>query len=123
MIFMKHTTRERRIIVVRGQSVSAETVRFAHEHPLSLALGGQVVTVLMATPGRERELAAGYALTMGWARSDDPPPAVAFDAAASRVDMDLRVPPERLGGARAAGGGLLGPTEADPLPEIGRAHV
>jgi FdhD protein len=109
--------------VVRGDRVFAETVRFAHEHPLSLAVGGQVVTVLMATPGRERELAAGYALTMGWALPGDPPPAVAYDPERGRVDLDLHVPPEKLGGARAAGGGLLGPTEADPLPFGGRLEL
>ena len=112
---MKHTIKERQVILVRGDRVSGEKVRFADEGPLSLAVSGRVVTVLMATPGSERELAAGYALTMGWIPSGDRPPRAVYDPNLGRVDLDLEVPPEKLGGARAAGGGLLGPMEADRL--------
>lgn len=108
-----------RILRVRGEEAQAQEVQFADERPLSLAVGGRVLTVLMATPGQERELAAGYALTMGWVRPGDRPPAVAFLPEQGRVELELQVSPEQLGVVRAAGGGLLGPPEADPLPPGG----
>ncbi|MFH1059554.1 MAG: formate dehydrogenase accessory sulfurtransferase FdhD [Pseudomonadota bacterium] len=120
---MKNPIQERQALLVRGGCVAAATVRFADEAPLRLAVAGQVVTVLMATPGQERELAAGYALTMGWVRRDGDPPHVAFDAAAGRVDLDLALPPDQAEGVRTAGGGLLGPTEADPLPSGGMIDI
>lgn len=116
---MKHPIKERQVILVRGDRVFDETVRFADEGPLSLAVRGRVLTVLMATPGSERELAAGYALTMGWVPPGDPPPRVVYDPNLGRVNLDLDVSPDQLGEVRAAGGGLLGPTEADPLPPGG----
>lgn len=100
---------------VQGSRISRETVRFADERPLGLSVAGRVVTVLMATPGLERELAAGYALTMGWVRPGEGPPRAVFQADRGQVELDLEVPPEQLSGVRAAGGGLLGPTEADPI--------
>ncbi len=108
-----------RILQVRGDEAMAREVQFADERPLSLAVGGQVLTVLMATPGQERELAAGYALTMGWVRRGTRPPTVVFLADQGRVELDLEVPRGQLGVVRAAGGGLLGPTTADPLPPGG----
>lgn len=116
---MKNPIKERRMILVRGDEVFEQTVRFADESAVSLSLGGQVVTVLMTTPGSERELALGYALTMGWVSPGDPPPKVVYHAERSQVDIDLALPPNGLGGVRAAGGGLLGPTEAEPLPPGG----
>jgi len=116
---MKNPIKERRMILVRGDEVFEQTVRFADESAVSLSLGGQVVTVLMTTPGSERELALGYALTMGWVSPCDPPPKVVYHAEQSQVDIDLALPPNGLGGVRAAGGGLLGPTEAEPLPPGG----
>lgn len=120
---MRRPFKERPAILVRDGMVCVDTVRFADEGPLSLAVGGRVVTVLMATPGRERELAAGYALTMGWVSPGDPPPRVVHDPDLARVDMDLEVSPDKLGKVRAAGGGLLGPTEADPLPPGGELEL
>ena len=107
------------MLLVRGDRISDQSVCFADEIPLGLALGGRLVTVLMATPGHERELALGYALSMGWAPPGGPPPRVVYHPGLGRVELDLVVPPDKLGGARAAGGGLLGPTEAEPLPPGG----
>ncbi|MCB2192872.1 MAG: formate dehydrogenase accessory sulfurtransferase FdhD [Deltaproteobacteria bacterium] len=98
-------------------------MQFADERALSLCVGGQVLTVLMATPGLERELAAGYALTMGWSRPSDSPPRVNFHPGQGQVELDLDVSPAQLGVVRAAGGGLLGPTEADPLAAAGEIEL
>lgn len=116
---MEPTPKPRQMLLVQGQRISRAPVRFAQERPLGLALAGRVVTVLMATPGQERELALGYALTMGWTDYQATPPGAIFDPEQGRVDLDLTVPPGLLGGARAAGGGLLGPLEAAPLPPEG----
>lgn len=112
---MKKPIQERSALLVREGRVFSETVCLADEVALSLAVSGRVVTVLMATPGSERELAVGYALTMGWVPPGDPPPKVMYDPNLGRVDLDLEVSPDKLSGGRAAGGGLLGSSEADPL--------
>ncbi|MCB2226100.1 MAG: formate dehydrogenase accessory sulfurtransferase FdhD [Desulfarculaceae bacterium] len=114
---MKHPLKTRPILRVRGDAVSPDSITFADERPLSLAVRGRALTVLMATPGLECELAAGYALTMGWAKPGDTPPRVDYHAGQAQVELDLAVDPESLSPIRAAGGGLLGPTEAEPLAE------
>ena len=101
---------------VRDGQVTREKMVFAHEVPLSLVVGGREVTVLMATPGQETELAVGYALTMGWLRPEDEPPSVSYDPEQRRVELAVDLDPKLLSGVRAAGGGLLGPSEAPPLP-------
>ncbi len=116
---MTNHLKTRLVVQVCGEHIFYETATFADESPLCLAVGGRVVTKLMATPGHERELAAGYALTMGWAQPTEPPPLVVYDSRLRRVDLDLKVDTDKLDGVRAAGGGLLGPTEAGPLPPGG----
>jgi FdhD protein len=116
---MEPSFKERRMVQICGNRVVDETASLANENLLSLALGGRVITALMATPGNERELAAGYALTMGWATISTPPPQIVYDPEQGRVNLDLEVSPDKLSGVRAAGGGLLGSTTADPLPPGG----
>ncbi|MCF8034892.1 MAG: formate dehydrogenase accessory sulfurtransferase FdhD [Desulfarculaceae bacterium] len=113
---MKLPLKQLTVLRARGNQVSPETVSFADEKALGLAARGRLLTELMATPGQERELAVGYALTMGWLRLAEGPPEARHLAEQGRVELDLDIAPEELGTVRAAGGGLLGPTEADPLP-------
>ena len=85
------------------------------ERTVRLSFAGKEAAVLMATPGLERELAAGFALTMGWARPEDEPPEIVWDEASRTAETDLKLPPETGLGAKAAGGGPLGSEQAPPL--------
>ena len=123
ILFMKQPFKQRQVTVVRGDRIRHEAVKFADERPLKLAVGGKVVTILMSTPGDEPALAAGYALTMGWASPNDPPPKALYDADLGQVDLDLDIQAQSLGRVRAAGGGLLGPTEAPALPSGGEVEL
>ncbi|MGD9124049.1 MAG: formate dehydrogenase accessory sulfurtransferase FdhD [Desulfarculaceae bacterium] len=86
------------------------------ESPVRLVVDGGPKTVLMATPGQERELAAGFALTMGWARPGDPAPAAAWHPQVQEVRLNgLKTPPPEPAIVKSVGGGPLGPTD---VPQV-----
>lgn len=86
----------------------------AEERPFTLIIGGNKAATLMATPLNMEAWAAGYCLTMGWASPADPPPTVRRNSDNVLVDLALEAPPDA--GARATGGGPMGPSDAAPLP-------
>lgn len=99
-----------------GQAPRLVDDLLAEERAFALIIGGQEAACLMASPLALAELAAGYCLTMGWARPGDAAPAVGVDEPAGRVVVDLAVERPPTTGARASGGGPLGPPDAAPLP-------
>ncbi len=92
---------------VKGPDLMAE------EQPITLVIGGHEAATLMATPLNLEAWAAGYCLTMGWASPADPPPIVRQDSHSVMVDLADGPPPDA--GARATGGGPMGPSDAPPL--------
>ena len=99
----------------RNGEWSVRADRMVEETPLRLVMAGQEAAVLMATPGHEVELAAGFAVTMGWVAPDAPPVPAKWDP--GRAEVRLEVPGGRAfdPGIKAVGGGPLGPAEAQPL--------
>jgi FdhD protein len=85
------------------------------EAPVSLIMAGEKAGVLMATPGLERELGAGFAMTMGWAKPDDPPAHAAWDAGTREVRLDVKGGHAFDPAVKALGGGPMGPSDAEPL--------
>lgn len=103
------------VVAVRRGRLEVRRDQVAVEAPVRLSPEGRAPVVLMATPGSEAALAAGYALTMGWATPADPPPAAIWDQSAGEVRLAPSGPVREPEAVRAAGGGLLGPLEAPPL--------
>ena len=97
----------------RGNDPVKEPDLMAEEQPITLVIGGHEAATLMATPLNLKAWAAGYCLTMGWASPADPPPTVRRDGHRVLVDLVGDIPPEA--GARATGGGPMGPSDAPPL--------
>ena len=106
---------ERPIWRLAGGKLRPVNDALIEERPVRLSFAGQEAAVLMATPGLERELAAGFALTMGWAGPDAPPPEVTWDEASRTAEVELALPQDAGLGAKAAGGGPLGSEQAPPL--------
>jgi FdhD protein len=89
---MPITTTRRAIVRVRDGVSHAEPDDLAVEAPLSLALGPEVIAVLMRTPGHDLELAAGWLLVeSGVERADDIATLREIrDVNADRVQITLR---------------------------------
>jgi FdhD protein len=85
------------------------------EAPVSLIMAGEKSAVLMATPGLETELGAGFAMTMGWARPDDPPPDVGWEPETRQVSLEVKGGQAFDPAVKAVGGGPLGPSQAEPV--------
>lgn len=97
-----------------GHGLSARDDRLLEEAPLRVRCRGVEPVSLMATPGEERELAAGLAVTMGWSSPANAPPKVTWDGQAREAVLELEV----AGGAgplmKSAGGGPVGPPPDQP---------
>lgn len=88
------------------------------EVSVTIVIGGNEIAELMATPGWERELAAGFMVTMGWAKPQDPPPPpAAWNPKKREVHLDSAGHAVPESGPRASGGGPLGPLSAPGAPD------
>lgn len=87
------------------------------EVTVKVVMGGSEIAGLMATPGWERELAAGFLITMGWARPQDPAPPAIWEPEKREVHLDMSVRSAPESGPRASGGGTLGPLSAPQAPD------
>ena len=85
------------------------------EDAVSLVVGGEVCAVLMATPGLERELGAGFAVTMGWVSPHAALAPTVWDPKTRRVELAIPRPRDFDPQVKAVGGGPMGPTRAEPL--------
>ncbi|KIX16042.1 formate dehydrogenase accessory sulfurtransferase FdhD [Dethiosulfatarculus sandiegensis] len=88
------------------------TDRLVEEEPVNLIADGIKAEVLMATPGLERELAAGFCLTMGWLDSSSPACEVKWRADAREAIVHRAKPGKSTVAVKATGGGPLGPRQA-----------
>ena len=87
------------------------------EVPVKVVMGKSEIAGLMATPGRERELAAGFLVTMGWASPRNPAPPTVWKPEKREVHLDMTVGSAPESGPRASGGGTLGPLSAPRGPD------
>lgn len=97
----------------RGQDPVRQPDLLAEERPCQVIVGGHEAATLMATPHDLSAWAAGYCITMGLAYPADPPPMVRREGDTVHVNLALESPPDA--GARATGGGPMGPGDAEPL--------
>ena len=107
-----------RVVSVVRLGVSGSLVQsraLIQENVVCLQLGEGPTVELLATPGQERELGAGFAVTMGYLDRRQPAPIVRVDPVTRLVRVAGAVPATACPGPRASSGGDLGPGLAQPV--------
>ncbi len=86
---MSDATRNFDVVRVDTRAASRAVDWVAAEAPLEVRIGGQPFSVIMRTPGADRDLTAGFLLTEGVIHSVDDIASIDADSSASRVNVEL----------------------------------
>jgi FdhD protein len=92
---------------------SRRTDRLVEEDQVQIVAKGNHSEVLMATPGMERELAAGFCVTMGWADPALPACKVKWHSDTKEVSLDIAPPMQKAAAVKATSGGTLSSCRAE----------